>query len=69
MLRALNKASFVISNSNFTKTLAIKNGLNEKKLRLFILVATIQLKQITKVLRKQKIYTGTVFQKLLLLLD
>ena len=31
MLKALNKASYVISNSEFTKKLAIKNGLDEKK--------------------------------------
>ncbi len=34
MLKALNKASYVISNSEFTKKLAIKNGLNEKKIRI-----------------------------------
>ena len=32
MLKALNKASFIISNSEFTKKLAIKNGLMEKKI-------------------------------------
>ena len=32
MLKALNKASFVISNSEFTKKLAIQNGLDEKKI-------------------------------------
>ena len=31
MLKALNKASYIISNSEFTKKLAIKNGLDEKK--------------------------------------
>ena len=34
MLKALNKASYVISNSEFTKKLAIKNGLNEKKIKI-----------------------------------
>tara|TARA_B100001057_G_scaffold475922_1_gene543261 strand:- start:2876 stop:3967 length:1092 start_codon:yes stop_codon:yes gene_type:complete len=34
MLKALNKASFVISNSEFTKNLAIKNGLDEKKITI-----------------------------------
>ena len=34
MLKALNKASYVISNSEFTKNLAIKNGLNEKKIKI-----------------------------------
>ncbi len=34
MLKSLNKASFVISNSEFTKNLAIKNGLNEKKIKI-----------------------------------
>ncbi len=34
MLKALNKASFVISNSEFTKKLAMKNGLNEKKIQV-----------------------------------
>ena len=34
MLKALNKASYVISNSEFTKKLAIKNGLNEKKIKV-----------------------------------
>ena len=33
MLKALNKSSFVISNSEFTKKLAIKNGLNEEKIK------------------------------------
>ena len=34
MLKALNKASFVISNSQFTKKLAIENGLEEDKIRI-----------------------------------
>ena len=34
MLKALGKASYVISNSEFTKKLAIKNGLNEKKIKI-----------------------------------
>ena len=34
MLKALNKASYVISNSEFTKNLAVKNGLNEKKIKI-----------------------------------
>ena len=34
MLKALNKATYVISNSEFTKKLAIKNGLNEKKIQI-----------------------------------
>ena len=34
MLKALNKASYVISNSEFTKKLAIKNGLDEKKIQI-----------------------------------
>ena len=34
MLKSLNKASFVISNSEFTKNLAIKNGLNGKKIKI-----------------------------------
>ena len=34
MLKALNKASFVISNSEFTKKLAIQNGLDEKKIKI-----------------------------------
>ncbi len=34
MLKALNKASYVISNSEFTKKLAINNGLNEKKIKI-----------------------------------
>ncbi len=34
MLKALNKASYVISNSEFTKKLAIKNGLNEKNIKI-----------------------------------
>ncbi len=34
MLKALNKARYVISNSEFTKNLAIKNGLNEKKIQI-----------------------------------
>ena len=49
MLKALNKASYVISNSEFTKNLAVKNGLNEKKLKLSIPAVTIQLKLITKI--------------------
>ena len=34
MLKALNKASHVISNSEFTKNLAIKNGFEEKKIKI-----------------------------------
>ena len=34
MLRALNKSSYVISNSEFTKNLAIKNGLEAKKIKI-----------------------------------
>ena len=34
MLKALNKARYVISNSEFTKKLAIKNGLDEKKIQI-----------------------------------
>ncbi len=34
MLKALNKANYVISNSEFTKKLAVKNGLNEKKIKI-----------------------------------
>ncbi len=34
MLKALNKAKFIISNSLFTKDLVIKNGLNEKKIEI-----------------------------------
>ncbi len=34
MLKALNKANHVISNSEFTKKLAMKNGLNEKKIKI-----------------------------------
>ena len=34
MLKALNKSSFVISNSEFTKKLAIKNGLKEEKIKI-----------------------------------
>ena len=34
MLKALNKASYVISNSDFTKKLAIKNGLQENKIQI-----------------------------------
>jgi phosphatidylinositol alpha-1,6-mannosyltransferase len=34
MLKALNKAKFVISNSEFTKRLAIKNGLSENKIQI-----------------------------------
>ena len=34
MLKALNKASFIISNSEFTKNLAIRNGLEEKKINI-----------------------------------
>ena len=34
MIKALNKASYVISNSDFTKKLAIKNGLQENKIQI-----------------------------------
>ena len=34
MLKSLNKANFVISNSEYTKKLAIKNGLDEKKIKI-----------------------------------
>ena len=34
MLKALNKSSFVISNSEFTKKLAMQNGLNEEKIKI-----------------------------------
>ena len=34
MLKALNKSSFVISNSAFTKNLAVKNGLKDNKIKV-----------------------------------
>jgi len=34
MLKALNKAKYVISNSDFTKKLAMKNGLQESKIKI-----------------------------------
>ena len=34
MLKALNKARYVISNSEFTKKLAMKNGLQESKIKI-----------------------------------
>ena len=34
MIKSLNKADYVISNSNFTKQLAIQNGVNQKKIEI-----------------------------------
>tara|TARA_Y200000002_G_scaffold379677_1_gene389485 strand:- start:1676 stop:2767 length:1092 start_codon:yes stop_codon:yes gene_type:complete len=34
MIKSLNKAKFVISNSEFTKKLAMKNGLEEKRIKI-----------------------------------
>ena len=34
MIKALNKSNFIIANSHFTKDLAIKNGLSEKKIKV-----------------------------------
>ena len=42
MCKALSKANFVIANSDFTKNLAEKNGVERKKLRLLIRELIIQ---------------------------
>ncbi|MFL2889628.1 MAG: glycosyltransferase family 4 protein [Pelagibacteraceae bacterium] len=34
MLNSLNKSDYIISNSNFTKNLAFKNGVNENKIKI-----------------------------------
>ena len=62
MLKALNKAKFVISNSEFTKRLAIKNGLSENKIQIIHPGCNYPIKQMLKVLIKQKIYIEIVFQ-------
>ena len=65
MLKALNKASYVISNSEFTKNLAIKNGLNEKKIKIIHPGCNYPIKIDNKSLDKAKDLFRNSFPKIL----
>ena len=65
MLKALNKASYVISNSEFTKKLAIKNGLNEKKIKIIHPGCNYPIKIDNKSLDKAKDLFRNSFPKIL----
>ena len=65
MLKALNKAKFVISNSEFTKGLAIKNGLNEKKIRIIHPGCNYPIKTDVKSIDKAKDLYRNCFPKII----
>ena len=65
MLKALNKASYVISNSEFTKKLAVKNGLNEKKIKIIHPGCNYPIKIDNKSLDKAKDLFRNSFPKIL----
>ena len=65
MLKALNKASYVISNSEFTKKLAVKNGLNENKIRIIHPGCNYPIKIDNKNLDKAKDLYRNSFPKIL----
>ncbi len=65
MLKALNKASYVISNSEFTKNLAVKNGLNEKKIKIIHPGCNYPIKIDNKSLDKAKDLYRNSFPKIL----
>ena len=65
MLGALNKASFVISNSSFTKTLAIKNGLNEEKIKIIHPGCNYPIKVDNKSIEKAKDLYRNCFPKII----
>ena len=65
MLKALNKAKFVISNSEFTKRLAIKNGLSEKKIQIIHPGCNYPIKTDVKSFDKAKDLYRNCFPKLL----
>ena len=65
MLKALNKASYVISNSNFTKKLAIKNGLDEKKTKIIHPGCNYPIKIDNKNLEKAKELFRNCFPKII----
>ena len=65
MLKALNKASYVISNSEFTKKLAVKNGLNEKKIKIIHPGCNYPIKIDNKSLDKAKDLYRNSFPKIL----
>ena len=65
MLKALNKARYVISNSEFTKKLAIKNGLNEKKIKIIHPGCNYPIKIDNKNLDKAKDFFRNSFPKII----
>ena len=65
MLKALNKASYVISNSEFTKRLAVKNGVNEKKIKIIHPGCNYPIKIDNKNLDKAKDLYRNSFPKIL----
>ena len=65
MLKALNKASYVISNSKFTKKLAIKNGLDEKKIQIIHPGCNYPIKMNNKNIDKAKELFRNCFPKII----
>ncbi len=65
MLKALNKASFVISNSQFTKKLAISNGLEEKKIKIIHPGCNYPIKTDNKNIEKAKELYRNSFPKII----
>ena len=65
MLKALNKASYVISNSEFTKKLAIKNGLDEKKIQIIHPGCNYPIKMNNKNIDKAKELFRNCFPKII----
>ena len=65
MLKALNKASYVISNSDFTKKLAIKNGLQENKIQIIHPGCNYPIKVDNKNLDKAKELFRNCFPKII----
>ena len=65
MLKALNKAKFVISNSEFTKRLAIKNGLSENKIQIIHPGCNYPIKADVKSIDKAKDLYRNCFPKII----
>ena len=65
MLKSLNKAKFVISNSEFTKRLAIKNGLSENKIQIIHPGCNYPIKTDVKSIDKAKDLYRNCFPKII----
>ena len=65
MLRSLNKASFVVANSEFTKKLGMRNGLNENKIKIIHPGCNYPIKIDNKSLDKAKDLYRNCFPKII----